>query len=73
MSTRHVVGAERVEGDPYDENGHRPVGVWHAVDADTHVVACGHPILEVFDGITWEAKRTTVLCQACLRSIAGWG
>ncbi len=46
--------------------------VWHAVDAATNLVACGRPVVTVFDDLVWEARRTAVLCQACLRAAAGW-
>jgi hypothetical protein len=75
MENRYVVGTESAEttvAADTDLAVLKPVGVWHAVELGSHKVACGAPDLHVFEDIPWEAKRTSVLCQRCLRAIASW-
>ena len=69
---RFVVGTESPA--IQDEGVMRPPtdGVWHAVDAERREVSCGSTVAVVFDDIEWEARRTAVLCQRCLRAMAGW-
>lgn len=69
---RYVVGTETPAVESPEGAIPDPGGVWHAVDAETRQVSCGSSVTAIFDDHEWEAKRTSVLCQRCLRAVAGW-